>query len=175
MSRKSVSVRVMKKVIRDLGDVFTTKDVSEDERMLKAHRRLVKHSHYHAFVGGALSDHRSKLKIKEIQKATRRGSRWQKVGFLSKISSTTSPPKISSTSIPPKITPVSIPPKKVEPQSEPPKIVIIFEEKAKPPPNPAPTSPVTLLCPTCGGGLLKTEITDYYQCPYCGNEHIIGT
>ncbi len=78
MSRKNISVRVMKAVIKDLGGVFATKDVSEDERMINAHPRLVKHSHYHAFVGGALSDHRAKLDIKEIQKQTLRGSRWQK-------------------------------------------------------------------------------------------------
>ena len=79
MSRKDVSVRVMKEVIADLGRVFTTKDVSEDRRMLTAHRHLTDHSHYHAFVGGALSDHRAVLGIDEIQKRTKRGSRWQKI------------------------------------------------------------------------------------------------
>jgi hypothetical protein len=69
----------MKKVIADLGRTFTTKDVSEDPRMLTAHRNLTDHSHYHAFVGGALSDHRVRLGIDEIQKRTKRGSRWQKI------------------------------------------------------------------------------------------------
>jgi len=62
-----------------LDRVFTTKDVSEDPRMLTAHRNLTDHSHYHAFVGGALSDHRARLGIDEIQKRTKRGSRWQKI------------------------------------------------------------------------------------------------
>jgi len=79
MSRKAVSVHVMKEVIADLGRTFTTKDVSEDPRMLAAHRHLTDHSHYHAFVGGALSDHRARLGIDEIQKRTKRGSRWQKI------------------------------------------------------------------------------------------------
>ena len=78
MSRKAISFRVLNKVVKDMDDVFATKDVSEDPRMRNAHPRLVKHSHYHAFVGGALSDHRSRLGIKEIQKRTARGSRWQK-------------------------------------------------------------------------------------------------
>jgi len=79
MSRKDVSFHVLKEVVNDLGRVFTTKDVSEDPRMLTAHRHLTDHSHYHAFVGGALSDHRARLGIDEIQKRTKRGSRWQKV------------------------------------------------------------------------------------------------
>lgn len=79
MSRNDVSVHVLKEVIADLDRVFTTKDVSEDPRMLTAHRNLTDHSHYHAFVGGALSDHRARLGIDEIQKRTKRGSRWQKI------------------------------------------------------------------------------------------------
>lgn len=79
MSRNDVSVHVMKEVIADLGRVFTTKDVSEDPRMQTAHRHLTDHSHYHAFVGGALSDNRARLGIDEIQKGTKRGSRWQKI------------------------------------------------------------------------------------------------
>lgn len=53
MSRKLISVQVLKQVVRDLGDVFTTKDVSEDPRVMNVHRKLAGHSHYHAFVGGA--------------------------------------------------------------------------------------------------------------------------
>ena len=82
MSRKKISVQVMREVIKDLGGDFATKDVSEDIRMREAHPQLVKHSHCHAFVGGALSDHRAELDIKEIQKNTSRGSRWQKIGIL---------------------------------------------------------------------------------------------
>ncbi len=48
--------------------------------MLVAHPELVSHSHYHAFVGGALSDNHILLNIVEVQKKTSRGSRWQKQG-----------------------------------------------------------------------------------------------
>ena len=40
MSRKAISVRVLKKVVKDCGEVFTTKDVSEDPRVMQAHRKL---------------------------------------------------------------------------------------------------------------------------------------
>lgn len=79
MGRIDVSFHVLKQVVDDLGIVFTTKDVSEDPRMLNAHRHLTDHRNYHAFVGGALSDHRARLGIDEIQKRTKRGSRWQKI------------------------------------------------------------------------------------------------
>ena len=78
MSRKSIQVDVLKQVVADAGQQFATKDISEDERMLAAHPELVSHRHYHAFVGGALSDHRIMLSIVEVQKETSRGSRWQK-------------------------------------------------------------------------------------------------
>jgi hypothetical protein len=80
MSRKSIRVDVLMLVVADATPVFATKDVSEDERTRGAHPELVDHSHYHAFVGGALSDHRVALGITEIQKDTPRGSRWQKHG-----------------------------------------------------------------------------------------------
>ncbi len=79
MGRKDISLHVLKEVVADLGPVFTTKDVSEDARMKKAHVDLVDHSHYHAFVGGALSDYRAQLKIDEIRKRTPRGSQWKKI------------------------------------------------------------------------------------------------
>jgi hypothetical protein len=77
MSYEDIKVRVLKEVIADLGP-FITKDVSEDPRMKQAHLELVDHSHYHAFVGSALSFHHVKLEIDEIQKGTKRGSRWKK-------------------------------------------------------------------------------------------------
>ena len=141
MSRKNVSVRVMKKVIKDLGGIFTTKDVSEDQRMMKAHPQLVKHSHYHAFVGGALSDHRVRLRIKEIQKRTARGSRWQKLGFSNNV------PSISAPS---------------------------FDQEIKNPSKPKVEKPFTLVCPSCGGRLKRTETPDHFICAHCGNEHIIN-
>lgn len=78
MSRKSIRLDVLKQVVADASQVFATKDISEDERMRRAHANLVNHSHFHAFVGGALSDHHVVLDIVETQKGTRRGSRWAK-------------------------------------------------------------------------------------------------
>ena len=81
MSRKEVLFNVLKQVVSDQQGEFTTKDVSEDERMRRAHPELVRHSHYHAFVGGALSDHHVALGIAEVLKATSRGSHWEKNGL----------------------------------------------------------------------------------------------
>ena len=79
MGRSDIKVRVLKEVIADLGQEFATKDVSEDERMIKAHPFDARHSHYHAFVGGAISDNRGTLNVKEIRKETKRGSIWRKI------------------------------------------------------------------------------------------------
>ena len=79
MGRKDISLYTLKEVVAGLGQVFTTKDVSEDIRMKQAHLNLKDHKHYHAFVGGALSDHRAQLEIDEIEKNTSRGSRWKKI------------------------------------------------------------------------------------------------
>ena len=79
MGRNDISLYTLREVVNSLGQTFTTKDVSEDIRMKQAHPNLKDHTHYHAFVGGALSDHRSELKIDEIQKNTSRGSRWKKI------------------------------------------------------------------------------------------------
>jgi hypothetical protein len=81
MSRKAISLYALKEVVADLGQVFTTKDVSEDIRMKQAHLNLVDQKQYHGFVGGALSDHRAELEINEINKNTPRGSRWKKIGI----------------------------------------------------------------------------------------------
>jgi hypothetical protein len=78
MSRKSIRLDVLKQVVAEASRHFATRDVSEDERMKAAHPELVSHSHYHAFVGGALSDHHVLLNIVEVQKDTPRGSRWQR-------------------------------------------------------------------------------------------------
>ena len=79
MSRKSILLYALREVVADLGQVFTTKDVSEDIRMKQAHPNLKDHQQYHAFVGGALSDHRAQLEIDEIKKNTPRGSHWKKI------------------------------------------------------------------------------------------------
>jgi hypothetical protein len=80
MSRKLIEVDMLKRVVADMSAAFATRDVSEDERTRLAYPDLVDHSHYHAFVGGALSDHHVALDIVETQKDTPRGSRWQKQG-----------------------------------------------------------------------------------------------
>ncbi len=82
MSRKNIDFFTLIEVVNDLGEIFTTKDVSEDLRIKRANQKYVYHSHYHALVGGALSDHRAELNIIEIQKGTARGSRWKKAGLL---------------------------------------------------------------------------------------------
>jgi hypothetical protein len=78
MSRKLVRLEALKQVVADANSVFATKDVSEDERVRAAHPDLVSHRNYHAFVGGALSDHRVVLDIVEVRASTSRGSQWQK-------------------------------------------------------------------------------------------------
>ena len=55
-------------------------DVSADKRMKQAHPELVVNQQYHAFVGGALSDHRTALGIEEVRKNTSRGSLWERRG-----------------------------------------------------------------------------------------------
>jgi hypothetical protein len=82
MSRTSILRDVLGQVVAGLEAAFATKDVSEDARMLQAHPDLAHHSHYHAFVGGALSDHRAALEIVELRKNTSRGSVWQKEASL---------------------------------------------------------------------------------------------
>lgn len=80
MGRKSIRVDVLRQVIAEADALFVTKDISEDERVRRAHTEFVGHRNYHAFVGGALSDHRVALGIVEVRKSTSRGSRWQKQG-----------------------------------------------------------------------------------------------
>ncbi len=78
MSRLDISLYALKQAVDDLDQVFYTKDVSEDPRMTAAHLGLVDHSHYHAFVGGALSDHKVALGIQKIGDNPNRGAMWKK-------------------------------------------------------------------------------------------------
>ena len=80
MSRKLVRADILLQVVADQDRVFSTRDVSEDDRVRQAHPALTRHSLYHAFIGGALSDHRDALGIEEIRKSTSRGSLWEKQG-----------------------------------------------------------------------------------------------
>ena len=79
MGKNDISWYTLKEVIAGLGQVFTSKDVSEDIRMKQAHLDLVDDPQYHSFVGGALSIHRAQLEIDEIDKDPHRGSRWKKI------------------------------------------------------------------------------------------------
>ena len=148
MSRKAISVRVLKKVVKDRGEVFTTKDVSEDPRVMQAHRKLAKHSHYHAFVGGALSDHRDRLGIKEIQKRTARGSRWQKKGSLFGFGKRKAEPDREAVEQPAVRNPVE---RVQEPKLE---------------------KMVSLVCPACGGDLQQAPATKEYVCEHCRNRYV---
>ena len=148
MSRKAISVRVLKKVVKDRGEVFTTKDVSEDPRVMQAHRKLVKHSHYHAFVGGALSDHRDALGIKEIQKRTARGSRWQKKGSLFGFGKRKPEPSREA----------------VEPPAVRKPVRRVQEPKLE--------KMVSLVCPSCGGDLQQKPGTNHYVCAHCRNRYV---
>jgi hypothetical protein len=79
MSRKAIRSDILRLVLADLGPVFATKDVSENERVRKAHRTLVSHRNYHAFVGGGLSDNHVALGIEHVgESKARRGARWVK-------------------------------------------------------------------------------------------------
>ena len=148
MSRKLISVQVLKQVVRDMDDVFTTKDVSEDPRVMNAHRRLANHSHYHAFVGGALSDHRRELGIDELQKGTARGSRWGKKGARSSLFQANKQPRL----------------KQVEP-AQGRNAVEHFQA-------PKVEKFVSLVCPSCGGHLKKDPASRHYVCSHCRNEYI---
>ena len=78
MSHKDISLYVLKIVVSDLGTEFFTKDVSEDPRMTTHHFDLTDHSHYHAFVGKALSENHVELGIRKIGYHHKRGSIWKK-------------------------------------------------------------------------------------------------
>ena len=78
MSRRAIRLEVLRDVVADAGSVFATRDISDDARVRNAHPQLAEHRNYHAFVGGALSDHHLSLNIVEVQESTPRGSQWRK-------------------------------------------------------------------------------------------------
>jgi hypothetical protein len=84
MGRQDISLSVLRQVVTDLGPEFFTKDVSEDPRMTKVHFDLVGHTHYHSFVGGALSDHRVTLGINLVGNHPKRGGLWKKAAWSMK-------------------------------------------------------------------------------------------
>lgn len=80
MSRKSIDPGVLKPVVSQAPPLFTTKDISEDERVRSAYPELAAHRNYHAFVGGALSDHHLELGIEKVRTKARRGMQWRRNG-----------------------------------------------------------------------------------------------
>jgi hypothetical protein len=78
MSHRQISLDSLVQVVNRMPAAFATRDVSEDASMMAAHPVLKHHSHYHAFVGKALSENRRKLMIDETRKDTARGSQWRK-------------------------------------------------------------------------------------------------
>ncbi len=73
----TVDIRELQKAIDRLGDVFVTKDVSEQQELKRAHPAEAAHSHWHAFVGRSISVHRGELGVESIGKSAR-GERWSK-------------------------------------------------------------------------------------------------
>lgn len=138
----------MKQVVKDMDDVFTTKDVSEDLRVINAHRKLANHSQYHGFVGGALSDHRRELGIDELQKGTQRGSRWGKKVSRSGFIQAKQPPRLKQVNI-----------------DQGRKVVEHVQE-------PKVGKFVSLACPSCCGELKKDPTSRHYVCSHCKNSYI---
>lgn len=77
----SIRKSVVLKVIGLQGNDFYTKDISEHPMMRDAHSGLIKHSHYHALVGGylkrKLTDTSGKPLLIELRSGGNRGSLWQ--------------------------------------------------------------------------------------------------
>ena len=80
MSWKLLQFGILKRVVADAGNLFTTKDISEDERVRSAHPDLVHRRNYHSFVGAALSNHHIALSIVKVQTVGNRGMKWRKQG-----------------------------------------------------------------------------------------------
>jgi hypothetical protein len=80
MSRKSIEPGVLKPVVSEAAPLFTTKDISDDERVRSAYPELAAHRNYCAFVGGALSDHHLELGIEKVRPKGERGMQWRKKG-----------------------------------------------------------------------------------------------
>jgi hypothetical protein len=79
VSYKLIRVDVLEQALARRSESFATRDVSEDEQVMEAHRLLTSHRNYHAFVGRALSKQRGHLGIVEVRGSTARGSSWQKL------------------------------------------------------------------------------------------------
>lgn len=81
MEQFGINYDVLLNTIGKMPDQFYTKDVSNHPDMVNAHTHLIKHSHYHAFVGKSIkrcSIKNGKPILNELKKHTSKGSLWNK-------------------------------------------------------------------------------------------------
>lgn len=81
MGQFGINYDVLLNTIGKLPDQFYTKDVSNHPDMVNAHPHLIKHSHYHSFVGKSIkrfSVKNGKPILNELKKHTSKGSLWIK-------------------------------------------------------------------------------------------------
>jgi hypothetical protein len=78
----SINRNVIIQVINGLPEEFSTKDVSENIKVVKSNPGIANHSHYHAFIGkflkNRLIDSNGKNMLIEIASKKSRGSIWRK-------------------------------------------------------------------------------------------------
>jgi hypothetical protein len=73
-----IDIRELEKAVARVGEVFVTKDISEQPELQAAHRSDASHGHWHAFVGRAISQSRGALGVESAGESPR-GERWSKV------------------------------------------------------------------------------------------------
>lgn len=83
MSWKLIDEKELSKAVSVLKGDFVTRDVSDQPALRGAHVALASHSHWHAFVGRALSVHHVRLGIAISGGRTDRGVHWRRVGAKS--------------------------------------------------------------------------------------------
>jgi len=86
-----IDVRELQKAIARLGDVFATKDVSEQDELKRAHPAEALRSQWHATVGRSISVNRVELGVESIGKSAR-GERWSKRASAPRRASTSDSP-----------------------------------------------------------------------------------
>jgi hypothetical protein len=103
-----IDIRELERAIGRVGQVFVTKDVSEQPELRRAHPRESAHTHWHAFVGRAISVHHVRLGVTSIGKSSR-GERWSKVAGAQPVAfgPPASPPAGTADSGPTRIGPAS--------------------------------------------------------------------
>ena len=78
MIAAKIRVSDLRDAIGRLGDVFVTRDVSEQEELRRAYPAEAAHPRWHALVGRTISIHRGELGVDSIGKSAR-GERWSKL------------------------------------------------------------------------------------------------